>query len=156
VIVSRYISRPASLRHVTKNPSPQLLYFPHLQNRDAHNSFIIRSYADWRVSPAFSSQPVDVSHSPKSLPHNLFADPHPLNLYATIFYKMVGREGSFQRSDLRTFGRASYISPLNATLMQLPASVANKRLTARLSSLDATLTKKPGALPGAGGAVRLL
>src|SRR5260370_31898481 len=25
--------------------------------------------------------------SPKSLPHNTFADPHPLNLYATIFYK---------------------------------------------------------------------
>src|SRR6267154_728059 len=28
--------------------------------------------------------------SPKSLPHNLFADPHPLNLYATIFYKNRG------------------------------------------------------------------
>ena len=26
----------------------------------------------------------------KSLPHNLFADPHPLNLYATIFYKNGG------------------------------------------------------------------
>jgi len=26
-------------------------------------------------------------HPPKSLPHNLFADPHLLNLYATIFYK---------------------------------------------------------------------
>ncbi len=36
------------------------------------------------------------------------------------------------------------ISPLAATLMDLPASVANKRLTAWLSPLDATLTKKRG------------
>jgi len=28
--------------------------------------------------------------SPKSLPFNLFADPHPLNLYPTIFYKNSG------------------------------------------------------------------
>src|SRR6266849_7741994 len=28
--------------------------------------------------------------SPKSLPHNTFADPHPLNLYATIFYGNCG------------------------------------------------------------------
>ena len=36
------------------------------------------------------------------------------------------------------------LSPLPATLMACPASVANKRLTARLSSLDATLMKKGG------------
>ena len=36
------------------------------------------------------------------------------------------------------------LSPLSATLMDLPASVANKRLTAGLTSLDATLTKKRG------------
>src|SRR6266403_4299454 len=36
------------------------------------------------------------------------------------------------------------ISPLTATLMDLPASVANKRLTARLSPLDSTLTKNRG------------
>src|SRR5712692_5405944 len=36
------------------------------------------------------------------------------------------------------------ISPLAATLMDLPASVANKRLTAQLSPLDATLTKNRG------------
>jgi hypothetical protein len=39
------------------------------------------------------------------------------------------------------------ISPLHATLMDLPASVANKRLTARLNPLDATLTKNTGAHP---------
>src|SRR5216683_963082 len=36
------------------------------------------------------------------------------------------------------------LSPLPATLMDLPANVANKRLTAWLSLLDATLTKKRG------------
>src|SRR6266850_310985 len=36
------------------------------------------------------------------------------------------------------------VSPLAATLMESPASVANKRLTARLSPLAATLTKNRG------------
>src|SRR6266481_947216 len=36
------------------------------------------------------------------------------------------------------------VSPLAATFMSLPASVANKRLTAELSPLDATLTKNTG------------
>src|SRR5258708_4762560 len=36
------------------------------------------------------------------------------------------------------------VSPLAATLMGLPASVANKRLTVGLSPLDATLTKNTG------------
>src|SRR5260370_41376813 len=63
VFVKRHPRRPASLRHVTKNPSPQLLYFPHLQNRDARNSFTFCSYVNWRQLPAlFSLSPV--SHSP--------------------------------------------------------------------------------------------
>src|SRR6266852_2542784 len=37
------------------------------------------------------------------------------------------------------------LSLLAATLMKLPASVANKRLTPRLNPLDATLTKNKGA-----------
>src|SRR6266446_4502011 len=36
------------------------------------------------------------------------------------------------------------VSPLAATLMNLPASVANKRLTAELTPLAATLTKNRG------------
>jgi len=40
------------------------------------------------------------------------------------------------------------VSPLAATLMDLPASVANKGLTAWLNPLDATLTK----IRGGGGA----
>src|SRR6266404_890210 len=37
------------------------------------------------------------------------------------------------------------VSPLAATVMNLLASVANKRLTARLNPLDATLTKNRGS-----------
>ena len=36
------------------------------------------------------------------------------------------------------------VSPLAAALMDLPASIANKRLTPRLTPLDATLTKNRG------------
>ena len=39
---------------------------------------------------------------------------------------------------------SSFLSPLSATLIDLPASVANKRLTPWLSPLDATLTKNRG------------
>jgi len=37
-------------RHVTKNPSPQPLCFPHFQDCDARNSFRFCSYANCRVS----------------------------------------------------------------------------------------------------------
>src|SRR5713101_6051920 len=40
--------------------------------------------------------------------------------------------------------QSASVSPLAATLMDLPASVANKRLTVGLSPLDATLTKNRG------------
>src|SRR6267378_3090365 len=46
------------------------------------------------------------------------------------------------------------LSPLAATLMDLPASVANKRLTDWLSHLDATLTKNRGV--GSAPLVRLV
>jgi hypothetical protein len=42
------------------------------------------------------------------------------------------------------------LSSLAATLMGLLASVANKRLTTRINSLDATLTKNTGEGPGYG------
>ena len=45
-------------------------------------------------SPTFQINAIPAhDHPPKSLPHNLFADPHLLNLYATIFYKKGRREG---------------------------------------------------------------
>ena len=46
------------------------------------------------------------------------------------------------RSDVQTFPIP--ISPLTATLMDLPESVANKRLNTRLSLLDATLAESMG------------
>src|SRR5258708_13239886 len=39
-----------------------------------------------------------IPYPPKSLPLNLFADPQPLNLYATILYKYSGGWGSPGRS----------------------------------------------------------
>jgi len=54
---------------------------------------------------------------------------------------------SFRRSGLQTFQCAhvsTRTSPLAATLIDLPASVANKRLTVSLNPLDATFTKNRG------------
>ena len=112
--------RSAPLRHVTKNPSPQLLLFPTLTNRDSRNSFRIRSYKKWRVSLVFSSQPLD------------------LQTFRCAFCIPNGVAG---RSDVRI-----PVSALDATLTYLPASVANKRLTSSLSLLDATLTKNRGGV----------
>ncbi len=50
-------------------------------------------------------------------------------------------------SELLSCQQRAAISPLAATLMNLPASVANKRLTAWLSPLAATLTKNTGRGP---------
>ena len=112
VIVSRHSRLPRTLqakgrsapfRHVTKNPSPQLLLIPALTNRDSRNSFRIRSYKKWRVSLVFSSQPLD------------------LQTFRCAFCIPNGVAG---RSEVRI-----PISPSAATLTNLPASVANKRLT---------------------------
>src|SRR5260370_38300218 len=50
VIFSFHPRRAPQCRHVTKIPSPQLLLFPPLANRDARNSFRFRSYANCRVT----------------------------------------------------------------------------------------------------------
>src|ERR1700687_4045712 len=46
-----------------------------------------QSGAIFRPTDQLSTQP---SSSPKSLPYNPFADPHPLSLYPAIFYKKGG------------------------------------------------------------------
>ena len=51
MIVSRHARRSTLLRHVTKNPSPQVLVDPPLTNCDARNPFRIRFYENCRVSP---------------------------------------------------------------------------------------------------------
>src|SRR5580693_8939478 len=58
-----------------------------------------------------------------------------------------GPVGERSRSQIPTLSEMIPITPLAATLMDLPASVANKRLTDWLSPLDATLTKKRGVDP---------
>jgi hypothetical protein len=105
VTFSFHPRRAAPCRHVTKNPSPQLLLSCALTNRDARNSFRIRSYANCRVSPAFL---LDVSGFPTCRVH---------------------------------------ISPLSATLMNIPASVANKRLAELTKPFRCKTYKKPGGTP---------
>ena len=51
---------------------------------------------------------------------------------------------SFHPSQSTSSQQPALVSPLAATLMDLPANVANKRLTVGLSYLDATLTKNRG------------
>ncbi len=51
---------------------------------------------------------------------------------------------SFHPTQLPSRQQSTAVNPLAATLMDFPASVANKRLTSGLSPLDATLTKNRG------------
>jgi len=72
-------------------------------------------------------------HSPlatafKSLPLNLFADPHPLTPITSIFYKKGRGRGPISLTLSHYPLTSSSPSPLAATLMDLPTSVANKRL----------------------------
>src|SRR6266852_1314171 len=107
-----------------------------------------RSYRSENVQTCQRSD-VLTSFTAKSLPFNLFADPHPLTPVTSIFYKNAGGRGHSRRFlSPNAFpshtSENSPVSPLAATLMDLPASVANKRLTVGLSPLDATLTKNRG------------
>ena len=68
------------VRHVTKIPSPQPLCFPHLQDRDARNSFRFCSYANCRVS--MRSRHLSTFNCAVCIPD---ASSGPLNL-ATRFY----------------------------------------------------------------------
>ena len=100
--------------------------------------------------PTDHCPPITPHFSPKSLPFNLFAGPHPLNPYAAIFYKNSGGSGPlpiFRRSRVETFGRADVHCShkfFRCNTYESPASVAYKRLTVWLNSLDATLTKNQG------------
>jgi hypothetical protein len=96
-----------------------------------------------------------------------FTDPHPLTLLESYRLKNMGRGAvlRFQRSivqpsnapfafrlgsrdvptfNAQTFPPAWILTALAATLMDPLANVANKRLTAWLSPLNATLTKNTG------------
>src|SRR5712691_1756363 len=107
-----------------------------------------RSYRSENVQTCQRSD-VLTSFTAKSLPFNLFADSHPLTPVTSDFYKNAGGRGHSRRFlSPKAFpchtSENSPVSPLAATLMDLPASVANKRLTVGLSPLDATLTRNRG------------
>ena len=97
--------------------------------------------------PALRTVPLP-HYLPNSFPLNPFADPHPLTPVASILYKNTG--GGPQLIHPHSPFSAP-LSPLAATLMDLPASVANKRLTVELNPLDATLTKNQGEGATRGG-----
>src|SRR5216684_4340159 len=80
----------------------------------------------------------------KSLRHNLFSDPHPLNLYPSIFYKNMVGEGRRRYIVTSLSLVSSSLSPLAATLMGPLANVANKRLTSKAKSFICNTYKKHG------------
>src|SRR5713226_1201556 len=76
--------------------------------------------------------------SPKSLSHNPFADPHPINPVVSILYKKGGGWGlldappSSESFPSKTITLLPTIRPRNSfscNTYSIPASVANKRLT---------------------------
>ena len=88
---------------------------------------------------------VVTSFTPNSHRIISFTDPHLLTTAVSYRYKITGGEGVSQAA---TFSPTlPPVNPLTATLMDLPASVANKRLTVWLNPLDATLTKNRGGGP---------
>jgi len=118
VIFSRYSRRAAECRQVMRIPSPQLLLFPSLTNRDARNSFRpphLRAVSARRIRSLVPSETDGYE-----------------NCQVTSFRPKI-----FLRSGLPTLA----LSPLPATLMTRSASVADKRLTVILNPLDATRSK---------------
>jgi len=79
------------------------------------------------------------SSSSNPFPHNLLSDPHPLNPAVSTFYKnMRGRVAALHGPPTIA------LSPLAATLMNLPASVANKRLIGLAKYFRCNTYKKHG------------
>ena len=71
-------------RHVTKNPSPQPLFFLTLTNCDARNPFRIRFYENCRVSPARSLKNLAFFSSSPVVGHALLPTPALSPLVATL------------------------------------------------------------------------
>ncbi len=140
--------RVAPCRHVTTIPSPQLLLFLTLANRDARKSFRMCSYKNCRVTSFRPNIFLSASGSSTFRPSNvqtiqtsLFPLPpcfltslHPYLTIASSSRPCRDQRWVFLalqtfNLQLSTSGLPVPLSPLTATLMDLPASVANKRLT---------------------------
>jgi hypothetical protein len=69
-------------------------------------------------------------------------------VYAESHPRLLGSSSRFfkipRARPLLSRQHPASVNPLSATLMKPPASVANKRLTEKLTPLDATLTKNRG------------
>src|SRR5260370_11311548 len=106
VVNSRLHPRLVTLfRHVTKNPSPQVLMTCALTNRNARNSFRMCSYENCRVSPAlnidFLSSTLTLSASAtlsfRSWSQECFTTPFP-SVRSTLFFKTAELHSSISLS----------------------------------------------------------
>jgi hypothetical protein len=98
VIFSPDPRRASPCRHVTKIPSPQLLFLPPLTNCDARKSFRICSYENCRVI-SFDPKvlPVGTADScPKS--HGIISFTDPLSLTPLESYRFKNRVGGLEAS----------------------------------------------------------
>jgi len=88
---------------------------------------------------------ITAHYSRKSLPHNPFADHHPLTPVVSILYKNIGRcRQTPGPKSLLSRPPFALLTLLAATLTELPASVANKRLTDLAKPFSCNTYKKHG------------
>ena len=93
-------------RHVTKNPSLQLLYFPHLQGCDARNSFRICSYANCRVSFGLSPNSQTAPCPSKPFICNTYESPR-----KCCKQKTYGQTNSFRCNTYKNTGGPPVVAP---------------------------------------------
>ncbi len=139
----------------TQNKSLQISALRTLPNSAYRKFLVCRSYVNSRVYTNNSHSGTHLPGPPPSAPHNLpvlfvisllpyltiasSSCPDPVGIGDGVFL-------SFSNFQPSTFDLTVPLSPLAATFINLPVSVANKRLTVQLSLLDTTLTKNTGGL----------
>jgi hypothetical protein len=147
----------------TKNKSLQISALRTLPSSVYRKFFVCRSYVNSRVPPNNSHSGTHPPGPPPSAPHNLpvlfvisllpyltiasSSCPDPVGIGDGVFFSSSNFQPSIEDPErLGTFDLPVPLSPLAATFINLPVSVANKRLTVQLTLLDATLTKNTGGL----------
>src|SRR5882762_5420970 len=156
------ISRRTRARK-TQNKSLQISALRTLPSSVYRKFFVCRSYVNGRVPPNNSHSGTHLPGPPPSAPHNLpvlfviFLLPYftiasssctdPVGIGDGVFLSSSNSQPPIEDPErLGTFDLLVPLSPLAATFINLPVSVADKRLTVQLSLLDATLTKNTGGL----------
>ena len=94
------------------------------------------------LTPSVSSRLPQSSRNyhPKSCPVISFADPHPLTPVESYRFKNHGGKGAL----LATHHSPLHLNPLAATLMDLPTSIASKRLTSKRKAFRCNTYIKTG------------